>query len=68
MTRQLGLLVALLTPLALAAPASATDIAVTTHSDLVGADGRCSLREAITAANTNATFGDCPAGERPRST
>ena len=36
---------------------------MTTHADLVGADGRCSLREAITAANTDATFGDCPAGE-----
>ena len=63
MARLQGLLVALLTPLALAAPASAADIAVTTHSDRMGADGRCSLREAVTAANTNATFGDCPAGD-----
>jgi CSLREA domain-containing protein len=63
MTRRTGFLVALLTPLALAAPASATEIAVTTHADLVGADGRCSLREAVTAANTDAAFGDCPAGE-----
>jgi CSLREA domain-containing protein len=48
--------------LVLAAPAAAADITVTTRLDTVTNDGRCSLREAVTAANTNAATGGCPAG------
>ncbi len=56
------LLLAGLLTLVLAAPASAADIAVTTRLDTVANDGRCSLREAVTAANTDTAFRDCPAG------
>src|SRR5687767_3195887 len=56
------LLLAGLLTLVLAAPAAAADITVTTRQDTVSADGRCSLREAVTAANTNAATGGCPAG------
>ena len=45
------------------ASAGATTIAVTTTLDQFGEDTtKCSLREAIQAANTNAAFGGCPAG------
>lgn len=46
------------------APAGAvtTVIPVTTTDDEVNADGDCSLREAIIAANTNAASDACPAG------
>jgi CSLREA domain-containing protein len=54
--------VRLLLTLVLAAPASAADITVTTRLDTVSGDGRCSLREAVTAANTNTAAGGCPAG------
>ncbi|HNG34705.1 MAG TPA: CSLREA domain-containing protein, partial [Blastocatellia bacterium] len=37
-------------------------ITVTTTADTVAADGFCSLREAIQAANTNAVVNECPAG------
>jgi CSLREA domain-containing protein len=37
-------------------------ITVNTAADTVAADGACSLREAITAANTNAAFNGCIAG------
>ncbi len=51
-----GLLVALLT----AAPAWAANLVVTTLSDADNAaDGACSLREAITAANNNANYHEC---------
>ncbi|NNE12188.1 MAG: CSLREA domain-containing protein, partial [Ilumatobacter sp.] len=47
-------------------PAGAVSITVTTTFDTAGDDGQCSLREAITAANTNspsgAAPGECPAG------
>ena len=36
---------------------------MTTRADIVADDGRCSLREAVTAANTNAAAGGCAAGE-----
>jgi len=43
-----------------------TTITVDTAADVVANDGQCSLREAITAANTNSTSGaaagECPAG------
>ncbi len=41
-----------------AGPRSAT-MTVTTTSDLIATDGSCSLREAITASNTNATVKEC---------
>ncbi len=47
-----------LTPL----PASAVTITVTTADDQDLADGFCSLREAILAANTDAARNECPAG------
>src|SRR5689334_6861016 len=50
-----------------AASARAATIDVTVAADAVAADGRCSLREAITAANTDAAVfpdaGECPAGQ-----
>ncbi|MEZ4864700.1 MAG: choice-of-anchor Q domain-containing protein [Caldilineaceae bacterium] len=39
-----------------------TSITVTTDQDTVAADGLCSLREAVIAANTDGAFNDCPAG------
>jgi len=52
--------------LALTAGAAAATIAVDTELDALAADGHCSLREAITAANTNsqvfAGAGECAAG------
>ena len=42
--------------------ASAATITVTTTDDVVAANGQCSLREAITAANNDAAFNGCPAG------
>ncbi|MEM6796184.1 MAG: hypothetical protein AAF725_19580, partial [Acidobacteriota bacterium] len=44
-------------------PAHAATIAVTTTADVIAVDGLCSLREAVTAANTNLPFSDCPTGE-----
>lgn len=46
------------------APAAAADvtITVTTTVDELNADGDCSLREAIQAANANAAVDACPAG------
>ncbi|WP_440225668.1 choice-of-anchor Q domain-containing protein [Dokdonella sp. MW10] len=46
----------------LAGSAQAATITVTTTNDSVAADAQCSLREAITAANTDAAFNGCPAG------
>lgn len=42
--------------------ARATVITVTTEADELNANGDCSLREAITAANTDLAEGACPAG------
>jgi CSLREA domain-containing protein len=39
-----------------------TTFVVTTTDDIVAEDGLVSLREAVTAANTNATFSDVAAG------
>ena len=44
-------------------PALAATITVTTSADELGTGSACALREAIQAANTNAAFGGCPAGE-----
>jgi len=43
--------------------AFATIIAVTTTTDEVNADGDCSLREAVRAANLNVAVDACPAGQ-----
>ncbi|MBI5567102.1 MAG: CSLREA domain-containing protein, partial [Chloroflexi bacterium] len=37
-------------------------ITVTSTGDAIAADGACTLREAITAANTNSIVNECPAG------
>ena len=37
-------------------------IEVTTDQDVVGDDGLCALREAISSANTDTSVGNCPAG------
>lgn len=47
----------------LAAPLAAATIAVDTLADNEAADGLCSLREAIQAANDDLPFLGCPAGE-----
>ncbi|MEM1181272.1 MAG: CSLREA domain-containing protein [Acidobacteriota bacterium] len=57
------LVLALALPPIAVAPASAATLAVTTTVDVIAIDGECSLREAITAANTNQPFNDCPAGD-----
>lgn len=44
------------------ASAAGTTIAVTTTDDELNADGFCSLREAVEAANTDAAVDACPAG------
>ena len=51
--------------LATASGAGAAVIAPATTDDTVANDGVCSLREAITAANTNAATGGCPKGDGP---
>jgi hypothetical protein len=48
--------------LTLAAPALAAIITVTGTGDTIAVDGFVTLREALTAANTNAASGDAPAG------
>ncbi|HYU61670.1 MAG TPA: choice-of-anchor Q domain-containing protein, partial [Solirubrobacterales bacterium] len=48
--------------LLLASDAQAATIPVTTTQDELNADGDCSLREAIEAANTNAAVDSCTAG------
>jgi CSLREA domain-containing protein len=63
----LAALTALITSAAYVTPAYAAGIVVNTAGDTVNAnDGRCSLREAITAANTNTASGpaagECAAG------
>ena len=51
--------------LALSASVSATNYDIGTRSDLVAADGLCSLREAVHAINTQRGYiGDVPADER----
>ena len=52
----------LLSTLIAAAPAIAATITVTTLVDELNADGDCSLREAVQAANTNAAVDACTAG------
>src|SRR5215218_3972847 len=54
----------LLTTIGLTASSSATAATITpnTFSDENGGGSGCALREAIEAANTDAAFGGCPAG------
>lgn len=47
----------------LAAPASASLIFVNSTDDELNNDGDCTLREAIEAANTNASVDDCTSGQ-----
>lgn len=42
--------------------AHGTEILVGTISDGIGVDGRCTLREAVSAANTDTAVNECPAG------
>ena len=49
--------------LVLAVDVSAATITVNGTGDTIAVDGACTLREAVTAANTNAASGDCPAGD-----
>src|SRR5436309_2502805 len=49
--------------LIISVPASAAVITVTGIGDTVANDGICTLREAITAANTHAATGGCAAGD-----
>ncbi len=62
---QAGITLSLVTALAL--PAWGATIHVTTKADVIANDGFCSLREAVTATNTNAQYGpaegECPAGD-----
>jgi CSLREA domain-containing protein len=64
MTRQqfLGILLAAVLCTAVQ-PGHAATIAVTTTVDEINADGDCSLREAVRAANTNLAVDDCDPGE-----
>ena len=48
--------------LALPASAGAAEITVNTELDQNNTGAQCALREAITAAQTNAAYGGCPAG------
>ena len=61
--RAFAVLLVLLGGLGLVQPSYAATIPVTTPADEFGAAGAgCALREAIQAANTDAAFGGCPAG------
>jgi CSLREA domain-containing protein len=63
--QNLAILALLLNALASAAAApriQGVTIAVTTHADELNADGACSLREAIQAANSDTPVDACPAG------
>ena len=54
-----------LTLLLMAAASQATVIQVGTVSDAIAVDGRCTLREAVQAANTDTTVNECPGGTGP---
>ncbi len=60
--RRAGPAAALVALLAAAAPARAVVMIVTTLDDADAAEGECSLREAIVAANTDTAYRECPAG------
>jgi len=52
-------------PILFAGTAHAATITVNTDLDADAADGFCSLREAIVAANDDAAHNECPAGDGP---
>lgn len=56
------LVAALAAAAALPGTAAAATFHVTTTTDQFGTGSACSLREAVTAANTNAAMGGCPRG------
>ena len=58
-------LVTLLLAVSFGAPTLAATITVDTTADTLAADGGCSLREAITAANGDVPAFDCPTGDGP---
>ena len=62
MKRRLLLATALLFALATPSLATAAVILVTTDLDTDAADGECSIREAILAANSDQFYQECPAG------
>jgi CSLREA domain-containing protein len=62
MYRGNGLLIGVVVFFTLVASSQAATISVTTPRDQFGTGAKCSLREAIQAANTNAAFGGCAAG------
>jgi CSLREA domain-containing protein len=57
------LLLVVITALAAAPAAHGAAIPVTTTTDVIAADGLCSLREAVVAARDNAPYQGCPAGD-----
>ncbi|MEM7048033.1 MAG: CSLREA domain-containing protein [Acidobacteriota bacterium] len=57
-----AVLLALIAVLWSSAPISGAILEVTTDVDMDAADGKCSLREAILAANLDATYQECDAG------
>src|SRR5687768_15112228 len=59
---RLGMILLFVVGLGVSRPAQAATITVTTTSDELNADGDCSLREAIRAANSNTQVDTCPVG------
>lgn len=57
-----ALALALTVALTVPAPGDGAELLVTTLDDIDALDGQCSLREAITAANTDLAYRECPAG------
>ena len=55
----------LVIPILFAGTAQAATLTVTTVLDADAADGFCSLREAILAANDDVAHNECPAGDGP---
>lgn len=60
-----GIVLAMLLFIGESQTAYAASVTVTTTDDELNADGDCSLREAIEAANTDAAVDACPAGSGP---
>src|SRR5687768_6181835 len=63
----LGILLAIVAWTAPPRSVHATTIPVTTTVDELNADGDCSLREAVRAANTNLAVDDCDAGQNDQT-
>ncbi len=61
-SKLLSVLAAVAVSLSFAAPARAIEILVTSLDDLEAFDGRCTLREAIRAANADQPVSDCQGG------